>query len=99
MLKTLSMQDQLSGIITKLMVPIAKTAEPRMSHAPFVIILSQPAVPQELLLISLGELFSGKREHILKLVYQYVKMMIIDMHNSKMRRAFSTKICWPRKNC
>ena len=24
---------------------------------------------------------------------------IIDMHNSKMRRKFSTKICWPKKNC
>ena len=44
-----------------------------------------------LLLVFLVDLFSDRRKQILKLVYQYVKMMIIGMHNSKLHRKFSTK--------
>jgi hypothetical protein len=72
------------------MVLIANTAEPRTSHASFVIIHSA-AVQQELWLISLGELFSGTRVQMLELVYQYVKMVIIEVHNSKVLRKFLTK--------
>ena len=34
----------------------------------------------------------------MELVYQYVKMIIIIMHNSEMLRKFSTKKSWPRNN-
>jgi hypothetical protein len=63
-MKTLSLQEQSFGIITKLMVLRAKKVEPRMLHAPFAIILSLDAVRLERSLIFLEELFSGRREQI-----------------------------------
>ena len=101
LMETLNKQEQSFGIII-LMVLIANGAEPKILHVPFVIPLSLGALHLEPLLILLVELFSDKRDRILKLVYQYVKMIIIGTHNSEMRRKlcrkFSTKKSLPRNN-
>ena len=91
LLKTLNKQNQSFGSIIKLMVFRANGAEPKMSHAPFVILHSLGALHLELLLIFLVELFSDNIDRMLELLYQYVKMMIIVMYKSKMLREFSTK--------
>jgi hypothetical protein len=56
-----------------------------------MILLSLGALQLELLLIFLVELFSDKRDQMMELVYQKVKLMIIGMHTSKLRRKFSTQ--------
>ena len=69
----------------------AKVAEPRMSLAIFVIRFSLVAVPLEPLPIFSEGLFSARRNQMLNHVYHCVKVMIIGMQNSKLRRKFSTK--------
>ncbi len=44
--------------------------EQKISHAPFVILLSPRAFQLELLLIFLEEMISDKRDRMLELVYQ-----------------------------
>ena len=105
LMETLNKQEQSFGIII-LMVLTANGAEPKILHVPFVIPLSlglEPllillALHLEPLLILLVELFSDKRDRILELVVQYVKRMIIVMHNSEMLRKLSTKKSLPRNN-
>ena len=61
-----------------------------MSHAPFAIQISPGAVQHEHSLIFLAGLFLDKHEQILESVYQFVKIMIIGMHNSKLPTRFKT---------
>ena len=68
-----------------------------MSYASFVTVLSLVAVQLELSLIFLVDQFSYRRKQLLNLVYPYVKMMKIGMHNSRRLRQFSNKKCCPRK--
>ena len=73
--KILKLQDLSFGIITKLMAFRASSAVLRMFSARFVTLLSADAVHLELSHISLVELFSDRKEQLLGLVCQYVKMM------------------------
>ncbi len=74
LMKMLIKQDQSFGIILKLMVFRADMVEPKILHAPFVILLSLGVLQLELLLIFLVELFSDKSDRMSELVYQNVKM-------------------------
>jgi len=64
MMETFNQEDQSFGIISKLMVFKVKRAEPRMSHASFVIMCSLVAVHLELLPIFLADLFSTRGNQI-----------------------------------
>ena len=90
-MKTLNQQGQSYGIISKFLEFRAKVAEPRMSLAIFVIRFSLVAVPLEPLPIFSEGMFSARRNQMLNHVYHCVKVMIIGMQNSKLRRKFSTK--------
>ncbi len=105
--KELSSQDpdadgdvEQTGLIilnyNKLMAFRANGAESNILHAPFAMLLSLGALKP--LLIFLVTLLSDQRDQILELLYQYVKVVIIIEHKSKMLRKFSTKKSWPRDN-
>ena len=71
----------------------------RANDASFVMLLSLGAVHLELSLTSLVGLLLHKRDPMLELVYQFVKMVIISMQTLKLLRKFSTKKWWPRNDC
>ena len=78
------------GIITKLMV---LRANGRWSYKYNMHLLScsSSELHLELSLTFLVGLLLHKRDQMLELVYQFVKMVIISMHTLKLLRKFSTK--------
>ena len=88
LMETLNQQERSFGNIIKLMVFSEKGLSQKYYIYLCVIPLSLVALQHDLLV----DLSSDKRERMLERVCQYVKMMIIVTHNSKMLRKFLKKL-------